>query len=169
MDNKICNEIHCSTPARTRGYCQTHYIRRRRAGEFGGKLCSEPGCNRVMDSKGLCASHYFQEQLGIELRPIQQSGEWGPWEVTGKGYVIRRRTYRGRRSQQWQHRFMMEEHLRRPLLPEENVHHINGNRSDNRLSNLEIWNTKQPQGQRIEDKVQWAKEILAQYEPDALK
>lgn len=62
----------------------------------------------------------------------------------------------------------MREHLGRDLLKVENVHHLNGNRSDNRIENLELWNTHQPKGQRAIDKVQYAKEILALYEPNAL-
>jgi hypothetical protein len=36
-------------------------------------------------------------------------------------------------------------------------------------SNLEIWNTNQPSGQRIEDKVEWALVLLRLYAPDKLK
>jgi len=57
----------------------------------------------------------------------------------------------------------MEEHLGRKLLPNENVHHLNGNRQDNRLENLELWSTHQPQGQRVRDKIAYAKEIIALY------
>ncbi len=57
----------------------------------------------------------------------------------------------------------MEEYLRRPLLPGETVHHKNGVRDDNRLQNLELWSTSQPSGQRVVDKIAWAKEILALY------
>jgi hypothetical protein len=58
----------------------------------------------------------------------------------------------------------MEQKLGRSLLPHENVHHINGNRLDNRVENLELWSTKQPPGQRIEDKIAWARSLLKQYD-----
>ena len=79
--------------------------------------------------------------------------------IASDGYV--RILVDGKRE--YEHRVVMERNLGRALHDGENVHHINGNRSDNRLENLELWASAQPRGQRVADLLEYAEQIIARY------
>jgi hypothetical protein len=63
----------------------------------------------------------------------------------------------------YEHRVVMERSIGRALRPEETVHHINGDRSDNRVQNLELWSSRHGKGQRVQDKIKFCIEFLGDY------
>lgn len=110
--------------------------------------------------RGLCNTHYQRAQRCGNENYIPYKAAKGTGFVNKAGYRI---VSDGNGGKIKEHRLVMEQHLGRKLLSHENVHHKNGVKSDNRIENLELWSTKQPQGKRIKDLVAYAKEILELY------
>ncbi len=128
--------------------------------------CRVEGCDYRIHAKGLCGRHYRRKQMHGSPS-VTKNAPPGSGTLTPEGY---RRVWcpthpnADSTGRMLEHRFVMSQHLGRPLRPNENVHHKNGIRLDNRLVNLELWSRSQPSGQRVTDLLAWARSLLANYE-----
>lgn len=167
-----CTVDGCDRPHWSRGYCEMHARRVRETGDPGPATpiknrkrtpkepCEVDGCDRPKRGRHHC--HLHQERLrrtgGVgPVKPLQVKGTG---TLTKEGY--RRLYVDGRRV--LEHVAVMEEHLGRRLAPGENVHHLYGDVTDNRIEHLELWFKMQPSGQRVSDLIKF----IAEYHRDAM-
>lgn len=186
-----CSVPGCERRARCRGMCRGHHKRVLQSGDVlisrplkAVRPCSIEGCDSRSRGHNLCTKHlYRMKRHGDPLKTV--NAPRGAGSVTKKGYrVILRPGHPNAQSARGsihEHRFLMAESLGRPLRMDEEVHHKNGQKADNRLvrghetncpndcCNLELWSRAQPSGQRVDDKVAWAIELLRLYRPEVLR
>ena len=165
----------CSELVRARQRCNKHWIQWRNTQARplpslrNDSDCSVDDCTHRAYAHGICRNHYARWQRKPDA-PIDRLASLpiGTLSLDISGYVrikIAHGAWSKRRNWMWEHRHVMEEHLGRKLVRHEEVHHKNAVRDDNRIENLELWTTSQPAGGRALDKLAWAHEIIALYEP----
>jgi hypothetical protein len=168
-----CSVDGCERPADEAGMCSNHNYYRRKYGDpltpdqriKPPVICSVPDCERkAFRSTGMCNAHtqrarkYGDPQADKPLRKVAPRHE--P-RMTKDGYVKVWDESRG--CFEFEHRVVMEQMLGRRLQGKETVHHVNGDKTDNRAANLELWSSSQPGGQRVADKLRWARELIELY------
>ena len=123
-------------------------------------------CGKQAEVKGLCRKCYKRESYASKTG--RRKGEYSRTKkLNPAGYVVwydPASPHANSGGWVYEHRAVMGELLGRPLKKDESVHHKNGDRSDNRKENLELWSKAQPPGQRVSDKIEWARWILARYD-----
>lgn len=177
-----CSVDECEQDKYAHNLCRKHNQRRYKTGstELGprvpwnkgpNEICIMDGCNNKHLSKGFCQKHYKSFVAWVDKDRVSE--DWQKYsKADEKGYTKLYKPNHPNTTKYgmvMEHRLVMEEMIGRLLEKHETVHHKNGNRKDNRQTNLELWSIRQPKGQRIEDKVEYAMEILRQYAPELLK
>lgn len=164
----------CYEPIVCRDWCSKHYQRwkatgdpLKSAGTLEERKCKAANCDKPISAFGYCQSHARKLRLYDDINggrkvKYRKNGEG----TYNNGYHFTTIWVNGTQRQIGTHRLVMEQKLGRKLRKNENVHHINGVRNDNSPENLELWVRTQPCGQRPQDLVKWAKEILELYESE---
>ena len=107
-------------------------------------------------SCGCYSSDVTRKRMTGNSNPFWKGGT----KKTRRGYIV---INHGINRGKLEHRHIYETHHNVKLKPHQNVHHINGDKTDNRIENLELWDSAQPYGQRVEDKIKFYFQLVQEY------
>lgn len=127
------------------GHCGGTFVAPTHVQQFCSKACGYAGTKLPVGTRRPIGEGYWIVRVPADTPGARPDRDWMP-----------------------EHRYQMQCKLGRPLLEDEEAHHLNGDRSDNSWGNLELWSTSQPKGQRVEDKVAFGLEMLCRYAPHLL-
>lgn len=156
-------------PVYSTGFCCPCYSEIQNNKLILDKKCEKCGKDGVF-RRNRCKSCYnalmMRKNISDDV-PIRKRNKNGEGGLNHYGYrliSVKNHHNSMKHGRMFEHTFVMSEFLKRPLHKHESVHHKNGIRDDNRIENLELWSKSQPKGQRVEDKIEWAKEFLKLYD-----
>jgi uncharacterized protein (DUF1330 family) len=122
---------------------------------YGGKFCSQKCFHKSQIGKK--RSKKVRKNIAFGKIGSKNPNWIGGKVLDKRGYILIK--FREHPNAQtngyiYEHRLVMEKHLGRYLKPEETIHHLNGDKTDNRIENLKLFASKSEHIKHIHIKIE---------------